>query len=97
MAPCASSRLGSRPASISARTRAMTPKPWCRSSMHAGDARSQHQADRRQRADLAADDDEAGDFQQRQRKQEERKQRNAQVVTESFPMFCRPASNRRWH
>ena len=55
---------------------------------HAGNAGSQHQADRRQHADLAADNDETGDFQQRQRKQEERKEGNAQVLHRSFPCFA---------
>ena len=73
MAPCASSRPGSRPASSSVRMRLIAPNPWMRSSSDAGDRRQHHQADRPQHADLAADTDETGDLDERQRQDEERK------------------------
>ena len=63
--PWASCRLGSRPASTSLRMRVMTPKPWIRSRIRTGESACDHQTERRQHADLAADHDEAGDLEQR--------------------------------
>ena len=62
-------------------------EPLVPQQQRAGDARSQHQADRRQGADLAADNDETGDLQQRKREDEQGKQRNAQILTDRFDVL----------
>ena len=79
MTPCASSRLGIAPGVHFARMRRHDAETLDAQQDDAGDARAQHQADRRQHADLAADKDEAGDFQQRKGEQEQRKTGNAQI------------------
>ena len=84
IAPWASSLLGSRPASISVRTRLMTPKPCTRSSIEPTTALEQHQADRRQHADFAAHHHETGDLEQRQGKKQEGQHENCR----SGPGLC---------